>query len=186
MTAWDNMQLKESIKNILASVNAPTEVKEKYIERLAQGALTRDENLVTHFCSYFFPYRLSDKKVFVIAHKKSGLWLSPGGHIDLGETPAETVQREIKEELDVDYPINESEKPKLLTITYIKSDVRPCKVHFDMWYFISIDGMDFATRKEGEFDDARWVSLAEARAVLVDENNLKALDFIKAQIFQTN
>jgi len=163
------MQPKDAIEKILQLVDAPTEIKEEYAERLKQGDLTRDENLTTHFCSYFLPYRLSDRKVFLEAHKKSGLWLSPGGHIDPGETPSTTVEREIQEELGVKRTIPENELPKLLTITYIKQDVRACKVHFDIWYFIPMDGVTLATQKEGEFDNALlWASPTIENSDFVD------------------
>ncbi|MDP3975239.1 MAG: NUDIX domain-containing protein [Candidatus Jorgensenbacteria bacterium] len=161
----------------------PVEIRNEYTERLGQGALTRDEDPVTHFCAYFFPYRTGDKEVFLIAHKKSGLWLSPGGHIDPGETPIATVAREMKEELKISDTLRGDETPGLLTITRINRDIRRCKTHYDIWYFIPMDGKILATKKEGEFDDARWVSLAEARGMVTDKNNLKAIDFIEKNIF---
>src|SRR3989344_1630221 len=43
-------------------------------------------------------------KVVLHKHKKLGMWLQPGGHIELHEDPVEAVLREAKEEtgLDVD------------------------------------------------------------------------------------
>ena len=111
------MQTKEAIEKILQEIDTIADIKQKYVERLAEGALVRDENPITHFCSYFLPYRLKDKKIFLEAHKKSGLWLSPGGHIDPGETPGEAAEREMEEELGIQQHID---KAKLLTITYIK------------------------------------------------------------------
>ncbi len=176
------MQPNDSIKEILEQLDAPADIKEKYRERLAQGNLTRDEDPTTHFCSYFFPYRLSDKKVFLVAHKKSGLWLSPGGHIDPGETPAAAAEREMREELGIERRLTE-EKPQLLTITYITRDVRACTVHFDIWYFVPMDGVTLTTEKEGEFDNARWFTIKEAGEALTDESNLKAIDFVEKRIF---
>ncbi|MFH1779835.1 MAG: NUDIX domain-containing protein, partial [Candidatus Micrarchaeota archaeon] len=39
--------------------------------------------------------------VLLIFHKKLGLWLPPGGHINEGEMPHEAVLREVKEETGV-------------------------------------------------------------------------------------
>lgn len=43
-------------------------------------------------------------KVLLVHHKKLGVWLGPGGHVEKNETPEQTVIREVKEEtgLDVD------------------------------------------------------------------------------------
>lgn len=40
-------------------------------------------------------------KILLIHHRKSGLWLPPGGHIDPGETPHETAVREALEETGI-------------------------------------------------------------------------------------
>ena len=43
-----------------------------------------------------------DGKVLLRMHNKYGLWLPPGGHIELDEDPAEAVVREAKEEVGLD------------------------------------------------------------------------------------
>ncbi len=40
-------------------------------------------------------------KVLLVKHKKLGIWLNPGGHIDEGELPHEAAQREFFEETGV-------------------------------------------------------------------------------------
>ncbi len=44
---------------------------------------------------------IHDKKVLLIKHKKLGIWLNPGGHIDEGELPHEAAEREFFEETGV-------------------------------------------------------------------------------------
>jgi 8-oxo-dGTP pyrophosphatase MutT (NUDIX family) len=57
------------------------------------------------YCFVVSAYAVRDGKVLLIKHKKLGLWLAPGGHIDEGETPDEAALRELKEEtgLDADF-----------------------------------------------------------------------------------
>jgi 8-oxo-dGTP pyrophosphatase MutT (NUDIX family) len=43
-----------------------------------------------------------DNKVLLVMHKKLGIWVQPGGHIELDEDPNEAVMREIKEETGLD------------------------------------------------------------------------------------
>ena len=39
-----------------------------------------------------------DRKVLLVEHRKLGVWLYPGGHIDPNETPDEALRREVLEE----------------------------------------------------------------------------------------
>ena len=98
--------------------------------RLAQGHLTRDDGNMSHFCCYFLPYNPDTKQVFIVHHKKSGLWLSPGGHIDQGETLMQTLNREIEEELGVANCIIDHIKPFLLTFGLRLRHLKPFRVSF--------------------------------------------------------
>ena len=86
--------LAEEIKHALQiCVNTNEDVYRKFLERLRRGEFTRDENNTSHFCVYFLPYNKDTQEVFFCYHKKSGLWLSPGGHIDKGEGILEALNR---------------------------------------------------------------------------------------------
>lgn len=89
------MLLINQIEEIAASSLEQGSVAHKFLLRAAEGKLTRDENPTTHFSVYFLPYNPKTKEIFIVAHKKSGLWLSPGGHIDKGELLLETLEREM-------------------------------------------------------------------------------------------
>jgi ADP-ribose pyrophosphatase YjhB (NUDIX family) len=54
-----------------------------------------------------------ENKVVLLNHRKLGVWLYPGGHVNLNETPDETVIREVKEETGLDVEII-SDKDKSL------------------------------------------------------------------------
>lgn len=47
-------------------------------------------------------YIVFDNKVLLHKHKKLGIWLPPGGHIELDEDPNEAALREAKEETGLD------------------------------------------------------------------------------------
>ena len=55
------------------------------------------------FCSEVFI--VYHNKVLLRKHDKYGIWLSVGGHIDLGEDPVEAAYREVKEEVGLDVKI---------------------------------------------------------------------------------
>src|SRR3989344_9241408 len=119
------------------------QVYNAFLERLEKEMLTRDEDSKTHFCAYFLPYNPENKKVFITHHKKSGLWLAPGGHIDKGETLWETLNREIHKELGVENFFKDPPLPFLCTITPIEHGIKACKTHFDIWYIMETDGKNF-------------------------------------------
>lgn len=150
-------------------------VSDYFLKRLEEGKTTRDENPISHFCCYFLPYNPATKEIFIIHHKKSGLWLAPGGHIDKDENPMQTLNREIEEELGIKNKITEKINPFLLTITPINNPVQPCKEHFDIWYRFSTDGSEFNVDPK-EFNETRWLGVEDARKLIIDPANIEALD----------
>ncbi len=164
----------EEIKRVIDSKLCNEQIANYWLERLEKGALTRDDGNASHFCCYFLPYNPATRQVFIVHHKKSGLWLSPGGHIDKGEDLMQTLNREIQEELGVKEKIREKIKPFLLTITPIGNRVQPCKEHLDIWYRFPTDGSEFNVDPK-EFHTTRWMSIEEARQLVTDPPNLEAL-----------
>ncbi|HLE05986.1 MAG TPA: NUDIX domain-containing protein, partial [Candidatus Nanoarchaeia archaeon] len=45
---------------------------------------------------------IDNNKILLIHHKKLDTWLPVGGHMELNETPDQTLLREIKEETNLD------------------------------------------------------------------------------------
>lgn len=62
-----------------------------------------NNNLEKHFTASALIVK--NNKVLLIHHKKLGVWLYPGGHIEKNETPDQTLLREIKEETGLDVEI---------------------------------------------------------------------------------
>ena len=102
-------------------------------------------------------------------HKRLGLWLQPGGHIDAGEHPEHAVLREVREEtgLNVSHP---DDGPQLAHV-----DVHPAgdHVHLDLRYLVSGDDRD-PQPGPGESPDARWFEWEKAIAI-ADEALVGAL-----------
>jgi 8-oxo-dGTP diphosphatase len=48
---------------------------------------------------------LHEDQVLLVHHRKLGLWLYPGGHIEPNEDPAQAVRREVHEEVGLDIEI---------------------------------------------------------------------------------
>jgi 8-oxo-dGTP pyrophosphatase MutT (NUDIX family) len=94
-------------------------------------------------------------------HKRLGIWMQPGGHIDAGETPAVAARREATEELGlaVDHP---ADGPRLLQIDV--HDAALGHFHLDLRYLLLGPDAD-PQPPPGESPDARWCGWDEALAL---------------------
>jgi 8-oxo-dGTP pyrophosphatase MutT (NUDIX family) len=170
----------KATERIKAICSAFPDLKEtvEFVQRVKDGQLTRDESPSSHFCVYFAAYDLVNKEVFIGHHKKSGLWLFNGGHIDQGETPEEALIREMGEEWGVEIDFQNIGEPKLLTITPIKQLTIKCTRHYDIWYFVPVSKSSFSPDKEKldtEFYTTGWKTVKEAKNLISDPNTLKAI-----------
>ena len=111
----------------------------------------------THLVSYFVIASPEMDQILLVDHKKAELWLPPGGHVDPGEDPKETVRREAKEELgmDVEFLFDE---PILLTVTKTVGNVAK---HTDvsLWYLLKGDPHRTLDYDPDEFNQIRWFAI---------------------------
>lgn len=126
----------------------------------ADHRLTRDEGPVDHFCSFFVPVNRETRSVFIGHHVKAGSWIPPGGHMDRGEMPLQTVDRELKEELD--YTLTDEQIELIdLSIIYIENKRTECKFHYDFWHVVYMPRKDM-TADPHEFYESSWYPIDEA------------------------
>ncbi|MBM3260988.1 NUDIX domain-containing protein [Candidatus Kaiserbacteria bacterium] len=110
-------------------------------------------------------------KVFLHKHKKRGIWLPPGGHIELDEDPNQAALREVKEEVgfDVDL-VGGSRLP--FTFTNGTQDLVPpmflnrhriseTHEHVDLLYFARCVGGELVPEEEGI--EMRWFTEDEIK-----------------------
>ncbi|GAA3207368.1 hypothetical protein GCM10020256_02980 [Streptomyces thermocoprophilus] len=72
-----------------------------------------------HLVSYFVVFDDRRGKLLLVDHRKAGLWLPPGGHVEPGEDPWSTVVRECREELGIPAQAlpRTGRRPFFLTVT---------------------------------------------------------------------
>ncbi|WP_222106425.1 NUDIX hydrolase [Catellatospora sichuanensis] len=139
---------------------------------IASGAqLCRTEppdNPAVHLVSYVAPFDQDSGRLLLAAHRKSGLWLPPGGHVEPGETPWQAAVRETAEELGIvatPWP-GCGTTPLFVTVTLTRGHVPHTDV--SLWHVITATPDDIVGFDEREFDSLRWIRLSDARTEPAD------------------
>jgi 8-oxo-dGTP pyrophosphatase MutT (NUDIX family) len=110
-----------------------------------------------HLVSYFVVFDPTTDHLLLVDHKKAGLWLPSGGHVEPGEHPHTTVTRELWEELhlraDFLFP-----QPIFLTVT---QTVGTTVGHTDvsLWYVLRGDERHEIEYDRDEFQQIAWFPL---------------------------
>lgn len=111
-----------------------------------------------HLVSYFVVLDDTRGQLLLVAHRKAGLWLPAGGHVEPGEDPWASVVRECREELGIEAvasPIT-GELPLFLTVTQTRGQGAHTDV--SLWYLLNADADTITSYDQGEFDAIRWLT----------------------------
>lgn len=119
-----------------------------------------------HLVSYFLLVDPVSGHVLLGDHRKSGLWLPSGGHVEPGESPADTVRRECLEELGVEAGFHPALGPRPLLITVTNTRSNRADVHTDvsLWFVLAHDRHEALVPDEREYAEVRWWTPSEIRA----------------------
>ncbi|MEL6610038.1 MAG: NUDIX hydrolase [Pseudomonadota bacterium] len=105
-----------------------------------------------HLVSYFLV--VDGEHILLVDHIKAGLWLPTGGHVEPGEHPRETVEREIVEELGIEAEFL-SPSPIMLTATTTVGQM-PGHVDVSLWYVVEGDRTISLQFDGTEFHQVQW------------------------------
>lgn len=161
------MDLRAEIRAIVSSIEpADTTEADHQADVLAwidSGAeLFRKVSPATppkHLVSYFLLFDEAEQQVLLVDHRKAGLWLPSGGHVDPEEHPRDTAHRELTEELGVSLPLL-TPGPLFVTVTPTQGVIEP-HIDVSLWYVFRAScqtKFDYDTR---EFHTVRWFHLDE-------------------------
>ena len=105
---------------------------------------------------------LGAQGVLLHHHKRLGLWLQPGGHLEPGEQPWEAARREAEEETGLVFE-PWAARPGLLHVD-VHAGGRG-HTHLDARYALTVAGDDQPRPPAGESQLVRWFGWDEAIAV---------------------
>lgn len=127
------------------------------------------------FTADTFVVFVSEKRVLIRYHDKHDMWLVPGGHIELNETPPTAALREVKEETGLDVILwkgnqlfeyqNERYTELVPPVASSVHDIMPGHRHVSLVYFATSSTME-VVEPDGE-EKSRgclWLTKAELLA----------------------
>ncbi len=114
-----------------------------------------------------------DDRVLLHRHKRLGIWLQPGGHLDPGESCEVAVLREVVEETGLTGTL-EGDRPLHVDV----HEGPRGHVHLDVRWLVRVPAGAEPSPEEGESQDVAWFRRHEALAV----TDLAAANAIRAAL----
>jgi 8-oxo-dGTP pyrophosphatase MutT (NUDIX family) len=134
--------------------------QEDVLDWINSGAdLWRREKPATppkHLVAYFAVLDVASRKLLLVDHRKSGLWLPSGGHVEPGEDPVTTVKREAEEELSLQAVLLD-DAPVFLTVTETVGQGTHTDV--SLWFAVRASSLEPIAFDAGEFRGVNWFEL---------------------------
>ena len=116
--------------------------------------------------------RRDDRIEVVLVHRpRYDDWTFPKGKLDAGESDEEAAVREVMEEASLPVQLG----PELPATTYLDKSGKHKRVRY--WAMTVLDGREPVGANE--VDEARWVDLDEARALLTYRRDVDLLDALR-------
>lgn len=118
--------------------------------------------------------------LLLIFHKKLGIWVQPGGHVEPTDgSLLEAARREVEEEVGLALPADEAAAIFDLDVHSIPARKgEPEHEHFDVRYRFRSPTRDFV--RTDEVLDVRWAPLADLDKLTTDESVLRAARKLRA------
>lgn len=139
-----------------------------------------------HLVAYCVLIDADRGEILLVDHRDAERWLPTGGHVEVGEHPADAAAREIVEELQVDPRFHTSIGPEPLLVTVSRTQGRSAS-HTDVsLWFVFAGSSDVAlVADETEFAGTRWWRFDEVHGggpVDFDPNLPRFIDKLRARL----
>ncbi len=137
-----------------------------------------------HLVSYFLLVDRAAGRVLLCDHRLAALWLPTGGHVEPGEHPADTVRREVVEELGIEARFDAATGPRpfFLTVTETLAPIPARHTDISLWFALEGNQDQVLHPDPREFKAVRWWSTEElntAPAAKFEPHLLRALGALK-------
>ena len=113
-----------------------------------------------HLAVYFALVDEASRCLLLVDHRKARAWLLPGGHVDDGEDPQRSMQREAAEELQISPEFHEAlgdGQPFFVSVTQTRGEHSHTDV--TLWFALKGDRTAPIRPDPGEFSQACWFDL---------------------------
>lgn len=121
-------------------------------------------------------YVVYKDKVLLRLHDKYGIWLPPGGHVELDEDPVQAAIREVKEESGLDIELYaggkkfeidtyESGKELIPPVSLNRHHISSTHEHINFGYFATAHTGKLAPADGEKQDDLRWCAKEDLEAL---------------------
>ena len=137
-----------------------------------------------HLVSYAVLADPGDWSMYLVDHRLAGLWLPAGGHVEPGEEPSVTAEREAREELglEADFSIA-GRRPVFVTST--RTTGPDSHTDVSLWYLLAGNPALAVMLDRREFAGGRWWAgprLESSSPALFDPNMRRFLAKVRATL----
>ena len=163
----DSLKIEDKIFKIIDNITPYDQTESKHIVdtlnwiKSAKSIfrISKPDNPNKHLVSYFVVFDYLENKVLLVNHKKAGLWLPSGGHVEVGEDPVDTVKRECLEELNIKAEFYYN-APIFITQT-VTVGLTAGHTDVSLWYVIKGNSRIKYNFDQEEFSDIKWFGLEQ-------------------------
>lgn len=161
--------LRESIYSEVAAIKPFDTLEKEHIKDalawLGSGAdifrVAKPDTPPKHLVSYFVLIDPEKESLLLVDHIKAQLWLPTGGHVEPNEDPADTVRREVLEEIKKPAVfLKNNRHPFFVTVTKTVG-LTPGHTDVSLWYVLRGNAHDFLDFDRSEFNDIEWFTFRE-------------------------
>ncbi len=180
-----HMQLT-SLREQLNGYRAADETEACFVARMAvltqtAEACSRSHYTPGHLTASAFVLSPDRSELILIHHKKLGIWVQPGGHVDATDLDLESAaRREVVEEVGLRNLLPLLESGVLFDVDIHAIPARkdePQHEHFDVRFAFVAETRDFEL--SDEVADVRWLPMADVSRTTTDRSVLRAVEKLR-------
>jgi 8-oxo-dGTP pyrophosphatase MutT (NUDIX family) len=179
----------DSVREQLTAYRPANSSEQAFLERMlelsrAEGACEGSHFSPGHFTASAFVLSPDFRDLVLIHHKKLGIWVQPGGHVEpMDEDLSAAARREVLEEVGLGElePISAAGASLVFDVDIHSIPARkadPAHEHFDVRFAFVAKQRELVHSEE--VADLRWVPLSEVEQMGTDESVLRAVRKLRA------